>query len=67
MVGQYGRVEHSCDCGELWWYQTLPPSLPPSLPPPHLGDTERVGGMNINMVSCFYQSMRPLNILLIKI
>ena len=42
-------------------------SLPPSLPPPHLGDTERVGGMNINMVSCFYQSMRPLNILLIKI
>ena len=45
MVGQYGQVKHSCDCGELWWYQADTQSLPP----PYLGDTERVGGMNINM------------------
>ena len=63
----WGGVKHSCDCGELWCYQADIQSLPP----PYLGDTERVGGMNINMVSCFYQSIRahtitPLNILLLS-
>ena len=47
MVGQYGRVKH------LVVIVVIRHSLPP-----YLGDTERVGGMNINMVSCLYQSIR---------
>ena len=65
MVGQYGRVKYPV---VIVVNSGLAVPLSDT---PYLGDKERVGGMNINMVSCFHPSNRaltipPLNILSIK-
>ena len=56
MVGQYGRVKHPV---VIVVNSGLAVPLSDT---PYLGDKERVGGMNINMLSCFHPSIRALTI-----